>query len=182
MFINAAVIPWTGMMVPKLIKWIKKKRNGGSPYKTKATSMAGFKMIWGGGDYVIHFKYSGMLNITYVTMLYGIGMPALFPIAALNYFNQYISERMVVAWNMKMPAALDNQLTLNCLSMLRFAPLMFLVNGSWMISNAQIFKNTWSYIPDSSEPMLSHHHLEWHVNWASPVTIFAVYSIALYVL
>ena len=48
--------------------------------------MANFKKVYGGGDYVIHFKYS-VLNVVYVTMMYGIGMPILFPIAALNLFN-----------------------------------------------------------------------------------------------
>lgn len=111
MFINAFVLPWTGLITAKVVPWIKRKRNGGSAYKTKSTSMASFKAIWSGGEYVIHFKYSGMLNIAYVTMLYGMGMPALFPIAAVNYFNQYVAERMVVAWHMKAPATLDDQLT-----------------------------------------------------------------------
>lgn len=35
--------------------------------------MAGFKKLYGGGDYVVHAKYSGMLNVTFVTMMYGFG-------------------------------------------------------------------------------------------------------------
>jgi len=150
MFINAFVIPWVGLITAKMVPMVKRKLNGGSPYKTKSTSMAKFKAIWSGGDYVIHFKYSGMLNIAYVTMMYGMGMPALFPIAAINYFNQYVAERMVVAWHMKAPAAMDDQLTQNCVESLRFAPLLFLVNGCWMVGNVQMFRNVWSYIGDSS--------------------------------
>lgn len=135
MFINAFVLPWIGLITAKVVPLIKRKRNGGSAYNTKSTSMAAFKAIWSGGEYVIHFKYSGMLNIAYVTMLYGMGMPALFPIAAVNYFNQYVAERMVVAWHMKAPATLDDQLTQSCIENLRFAPLLFLVNGAWMLGN-----------------------------------------------
>ena len=49
--------------------------------------MANFKKVYGGGDYVLHFKYSGVLNVVYVTMFYGMGMPILFPIAGINLLN-----------------------------------------------------------------------------------------------
>ena len=105
--------------------------------------MANFKKVYGGGDYVIHFKYYGVLNVVYVTMMYGIGMPILFPIAALNLFNQWICERLVVAYMMKRPPALDNKLSENCIAMLKGAPIVFLANGFWMVSNLQIFKSHW---------------------------------------
>lgn len=69
---------------PKVMQFLDSR---GDPFKTKKCSMANFKKVYGGGDYVIHFKYSGVLNVVYVTMMYGMGMPILFPIAALNLFN-----------------------------------------------------------------------------------------------
>jgi hypothetical protein len=135
MFINAVIIPYVGLSTTVGIPWVKRKMDGGNPRKTKKTSMAVYKALWSGGDYVIHFKYSGILNISYITLMYGMGMPALFPIAALNYFNQYICERIIVAWFMKMPAALDEKLTVNCIERLKMAPLIFLINGYWMLGN-----------------------------------------------
>jgi len=79
-------------------------------------------------------------------MMYGIGMPLLFPVAAFNLLNQYICERVIVAYYMKQPPALDNKLIQNCLKMLKWAPLLMLANGYWMLSNNQIFKNTYYYI------------------------------------
>ena len=49
--------------------------------------------LYAGPDYIIHFKYSGILNVTYVTMFYGMGMPLLFPIAVLSYFIFWLVER-----------------------------------------------------------------------------------------
>ena len=135
MFINAAIIPWVGLMTAKVVPAIKRKLDKGDPYKTKKTSMAALRMLYSGGDYIIHFKYSGMLNIAFITLMYGMGMPILFPIAALNYWNQYVAERIVVAYHMKAPAALDDKLTVNCINILRFAPMIFLVNGAWMLGN-----------------------------------------------
>lgn len=137
MFINAFIMPFVGLATTTVIPWLMRKKDGGSknPYKTKKTSMANFKILYSGKDYVIHFKYSNMLNIAFITMMYGVGLPALFPIAAINYLNQYMVERLIVARYMKQPAALDDKLTQNCVNMLRFAPLLFLINGYWMLSN-----------------------------------------------
>lgn len=87
MFINALIIPWTGLISAKVVPTIKKKMDNGSPYKTKKTSMAALRLLYSGGDYVIHFKYSSMLNISYITMMYGMGMPVLFPLAFINFWN-----------------------------------------------------------------------------------------------
>ena len=121
---------------PKIFQYLDGR---GDPFNTKKCSMANFKKVWGGGEYVIHFKYSGVLNVVYVTMLYGMGMPILFPIAALNLFNQWICERLIVAYFMKRPPALDNKLSESAIKMLIIAPIIFLANGFWMISNKQIF-------------------------------------------
>lgn len=45
-----------------------------------------------------HRKYSEMLNVTYVTMLYGLGLPMLFPIAFFTYFMYYTVERYHIAY------------------------------------------------------------------------------------
>ena len=33
------------------------------------------------------------MNVTFVTMMYGVGMPILFPIAAISYFMFWLVER-----------------------------------------------------------------------------------------
>ena len=55
-------------------------------------------MIYAGPEYLIHFKYSDALNVTYITLMYGVGIPLLFPIAALNLFMTYLGERYTVAY------------------------------------------------------------------------------------
>ena len=72
-------------------------------------------------------------------MMYGLGMPILFPIAAVNFFNQYVVERALIAYEMKVPPALDDKLIKNFVKMLKYAPLLFLMNGYWMVSNPSMF-------------------------------------------
>lgn len=135
--------------------------------------MAKFKAVHGGADYIIHFKYSNVLNIAYITMLYGLGMPLLFPIAMVNYLNQYLCERIIVAYFMKMPPALDDKLIRNFVKMLKWAPLLFLCNGYWMISNPEIFRNKFDFIDFQSDSMKSNHFLTFLKNrHSAPILMF----------
>ena len=62
-------------------------------YETKSRQIYKMVDLYKGPDYIIHFKYSNILNVTYVTMLYGLGLPILFPIALLTYIIFYLVER-----------------------------------------------------------------------------------------
>lgn len=143
--------------------------------------MANFKKVYGGGDYVIHFKYSGVLNVVYVSMFYGMGMPILFPIAGINLLNQWICERLVVAYMMKRPPALDNKLSENCIAMLKLAPIVFLANGFWMVSNLQIFKSQWILKELKENFNKSGHFIKFETTWAAPMLLMFVIAISLYI-
>jgi hypothetical protein len=100
MIINA-ILPYvtllTGFLIPMIKRGLDTKFTL-NPYKTKKTSMAQFMDLYSGPEYTIHFKYSGVLNVTYITMMYGLGMPILFVLAAFNFFNQWVCERFIVAY------------------------------------------------------------------------------------
>ena len=113
----------------------------------------------GGPEHVAHFKYSGLLNIAFVTMMYGAGIPVLFPIAALSYLILWLVERYYVAYTCQAPPALDETLTKNAISYLSYSPLLFLLNGYWMLSNKQIFDSEVNEKENSSEKMFTGHTL-----------------------
>ena len=100
MIVNS-ILPYvtmtTGFLIPKIKRGMDSKFKF-NPYKTKQSSMSKYKNLYSGADYVIHFKYAGVLNITFITMMYGLGMPLLFPVAAFNYFNQWVTERFICAY------------------------------------------------------------------------------------
>ena len=60
--------------------------------------MVGYKEIYSGKIYEIHFKWSDTLNVLYVTLMYGLGMPILFPIAAFSMINNWVAERITLAY------------------------------------------------------------------------------------
>lgn len=57
------------------------------PYITKKKTMANYKSVYLGEEWPIHFRFSEALNIIFLAMLYGIGMPIMFPMAAGILWN-----------------------------------------------------------------------------------------------
>ena len=62
-------------------------------YFTKSSQIYKYLDLHLGPDHIMHFKFSGILNICFVTFMYGLGLPILFPIAALSFFIIYCVER-----------------------------------------------------------------------------------------
>ena len=83
----------------------------------------------------MHFKFSNILNVTYVTMVYGLGLPLLFPIALLSYFVFWAVERYMLAYVYRKPPNMDEAMIKNGMKMLRFIPFMFLFTSYWMVGN-----------------------------------------------
>ena len=126
---------------------------------------------------MIHFKYSDALNVIYVTLLYGLSMPILFPIAAVTLRLQLVFEKITIAWIARMPPAMDNSLNQNALSMVSFAPIFLLMNGFWMIDNKIIFDNYWEYRMRVNENMKSGHFFQGFViNQSTPILLFVLFS------
>ena len=105
----------------------------------------------------MHFKYSGIINVVYITFMYGLGLPMLFPIALLSLVIFYVVERYQIAYTYRQPPRMDTQMTKSVMSWLSYTPLLFLLNGYWMLSNLQIFENKINSKNYSTEQMQSSH-------------------------
>jgi len=82
----------------------------------------------------------------FITMMYGLGMPILFLVAAFNFANQYICERIAISFCYQQPPLLDDNLSKSVLRILKWSPILFLFNGYWMLTNRQIFENKFSFV------------------------------------
>ena len=99
----------------------------------------------------MHYKYSTILNVTFVTLMYGVGIPMLFPIALANFIVLYVLERLLITYYYKQPPAFDEELNKNTIEALHWASLLYFFVGYWMMSNKQIFSNT-LYEFDTDDP------------------------------
>lgn len=79
----------------------------------------------------MHFRYSNLMNIIFVTFMYGLAMPILFPIALLGIFNMYVTERYSFAYVYRKPPMIGNRLNESALNVLKFAPVFMMLFGYW---------------------------------------------------
>lgn len=83
----------------------------------------------------MHFKYSTMLNVVYVTFMYGLAIPLLFPIALLALLIMYISEKLQLTYFYRKPPMYDEKLNASSLTVLMYAPVAMMVFGYWILGN-----------------------------------------------
>ena len=97
--------------------------------------------LYCGPDFIIHFKYSYMMNIVFMTFMFGAGMPILFPIALGSVVIFYIVDRLSLPYSAKRPPVFDHNLNKSVIAFLLVAPIVFCSFGYWMLTNIQIFSN-----------------------------------------
>lgn len=99
---------------------------------------------------MMHFKYSSILVQVFVSFLYGMFIPILFPIALFGITNMYIVERITLAWFYRQPPSFDGKLNDAAIDTLKYAPIGMFLLGYWALGNRQIFF-------DEAKPV-------WHAN------------------
>lgn len=109
--------------------------------RTKTTNIQLYIEIYSGPVFFIHYKYSSILNITFVTMMYGVGLPVLFPVAAISLLVLYCVEKLMLHYSYREPPMYDEKLNKNALAILTWAPLLFCAFGYWMLSSLQLLSN-----------------------------------------
>ena len=127
-----------------LIRWQGRCRDRGCSFTGKATgkkSIQSYLDVYSGPVYFMHYKYSSIMTIAFITFIYGFGMPILFPIACASFLVLYAVEKSLLFWGYRLPPMYDERLSQDVLSKLQFAPLLYLAFGYWMASNQQLLSN-----------------------------------------
>lgn len=108
---------------------------------TRSTSIQGYINTYQGPLYFMHYKYSSVLNIMFITFMYGFGMPVLFPISCLSMLVLYFVEKTMLFYGYVLPPMYDERLSQAVLTKLQFAPILYCIFGYWMASNRQLMSN-----------------------------------------
>jgi len=113
----------------------------GEGTSTSKKTIQAYIDLYSGPVYFLHFKYSSILNITFIAMMFGAGMPVLFPVAAASLITLYFLEKFMLYYVYQAPPAYDEKLNNAVLGLLSYAPLFLLSFGFWILSNKQINQN-----------------------------------------
>jgi hypothetical protein len=111
-------------------------------YNTKKTQISAYLDLYTGPQFMVHIRYAQMIKVVAVTMTFGIGMPILFPIAALNFLVYWVLETYQITYTYQIPPLMDNTLEKNANYIFRWMPVLFFFNGYWMLNNQQIFNSS----------------------------------------
>jgi hypothetical protein len=104
-------------------------------FTTSTNSIQQYINIFSGPTYYMHYKYSSVMNIVFITMMFGPGLPLLFPIAAAALAVLFCLEKFMLYYIYKQPPAYDEKLNNSVLANLQLAPLFLLGFGYWMLTN-----------------------------------------------
>lgn len=104
-------------------------------YVTKSKTLNQYLETYLGGVYAMHFKYSGIMNICFVTLMYGFGMPILYPIAVYALVVLYLSEKALLYYSYRQPPSYDQRLSNTVIRMMMSGPVLMLSFGYWMVSS-----------------------------------------------
>ena len=115
--------------------WDQRSFVANDPFKTHSKTLQGFESIYAGPRFTIHYKYAFILNVTFVTFLFGPGLPILFPIGLLSLICLYIVERLMVAYSYQKPPMYDSTINTTTLNLLYTAPLIYAFSAAWIYSN-----------------------------------------------
>ena len=97
--------------------------------------------LYAGPNHLLHFKYSSVMNTTFVTFMYGLALPVLFPIALLHFFVLYTMEKLLLTYYYRKPPMYDEKMNATALGILKWAPMFMMAFGFWIMGNEQIFSN-----------------------------------------
>lgn len=89
----------------------------------------------------MHYKYSAIMNIVFLTMMFGAGLPILFPLASGSLLTMYLVEKYEIYYVFQQPPAYDDKLNNAVLVNLDKAPVLLLAFGYWFLTNLQILNN-----------------------------------------
>ena len=134
-------MPFLNLLASFFIRKLMRYKDGSDPNQTVQCSIPDYKKVWGGNEFRLHSKFANLLNITFVTMLFGLGLPLLFPIAALNLLTKLFCEKLQLVYFSTRTKSFDDKLPNLVNRILLISPIIFAFNGYWMISNPEIFKN-----------------------------------------
>lgn len=135
-------MPYIEIMISTTIKTITRGLDRGfckGKGVTKKTTQFGYITLWSGPIYMMHFKYSSMLTQVYMSFIYGLFLPALFPIAMMGIANLYICEKYQIYYWYRKPPMFDDKLNKQAIGILLMAPIAMFMMAFWAFGNTQMF-------------------------------------------
>jgi RNA recognition motif-containing protein len=130
----------------------------------KALTQEELNELMVGPNFEFAFNYAQIMSTFFVCLTFSTGIPILYPIAAVNFFIFYFTEKYMFIHLYKIPPHFTTMVGRRATKLIPYAILMHLAMAIWMLSNNELFARTAfnngdrggpSEVPDSAYTILS---------------------------
>jgi len=120
------------------------RRCGTDERITKKITQASYENVYTGPEFIIDFRYSQMLTLTFVCFLYSGGMPFLYVTTLAQFVITYFFDKLFLLRISRLPKNYDENLETVVRMTLYCILVLHLVFSIFMFGNPQIFDQTQS--------------------------------------
>ena len=152
-------------------------------YKTKWNIAYDYADLNSGTEHLLFEKYPRLLNIIFVSVFYGFGLPLLPILIFVSLIISYIFDKIVVAFYHRKPPLYDDTLNVISIHFLKWAAFLYIAVSYWVLTNKQMFGN--EILPIEYQAKIedyNHHIFEIPDKIQQKIVLFVALSILFYLL
>lgn len=112
-----------------------------------------------GPEYCFHSKLANTALLLFFTITFGPILPILYPIGLASALVQYLTDKLFLSYFYRLPPKYSEELTLQIIETMMFAPLISLLVSYWAFGNRQMFENKIDPVQTFNQLTYSHHTL-----------------------
>lgn len=96
-------------------------------------------MGYTGSEFQIENRYASVIGITFLILTYSTAIPALYIFGFASFFCMYWSDKILFLRNWRTPPMYGNELAVKSRNLLKWAILLHMCVGLYMLSNPAFF-------------------------------------------
>ena len=108
---------------------------------SKKLTQAEYESLWSGGDFELPARYGALEMVYWVTLIYGTGLPILYPLALCYFTLAYWIDKWALTKLYDRPIQTDEKVAVSVTENMIYAVLVHLMFATWKYSNSKIFQN-----------------------------------------
>jgi hypothetical protein len=107
---------------------------------SKQLTQSEYDRLWDGGEFELPARYGALQMVFWVTMMYGSGLPVLYPLAFLFFFMAFWVDKWAITKLYNAPAQSDGKLGTAVTHSMIYGVLAHGILATWKYSNTRIFE------------------------------------------
>lgn len=172
-----------GYIIQKGLAMLDRNFTDPKLYKTKCNLAYDYAEANSGTEHLLYEKYPRLLNIIFVSLFYGFGMPLLPILIFISLVISYFFDKIAVALYHRKPPLYDDTLNVVSIHFLKWAAFLYIAVAYWMLTNKQLFGNDLKPIAYQAQiEYFDHHIFEWPDTPQESVVLIVALLILLYCL